>query len=101
MRRALILSLCVAMLSLAFGIRFTQATTRIWGGGAGSWSNGGLWVPVGVPAAGDTVSINISSGKRTVTCDYTVVPIALAALTDDQSHGGPDGLSVPAHHEQS
>src|SRR5262249_34725746 len=71
MRRALIVSLCVAMLSHAHGV---LAASKLWGDGTNFWSNGSLWVPSGVPADNDSVSIQLSGGF-TVTYDYPAVSL--------------------------
>ncbi len=98
MRRAAFLTLCAAALSLSFGTRTVQATTRVWGDGTGNWSTGGNWVPSGVPAASDTVSINIGGTPHVVTYDYAGAAITLASLTIDKTDAGTtaNSFSMPS-----
>ena len=55
----------------------TSATNYTWGGTNGNWSNANGWVPVGVPAASDTVVV----GAGVVNVDGNVIVTSIAVTT--------------------
>jgi hypothetical protein len=74
------------------------ATTRTWNTTSGSWSTATDWTPNGVPAAGDSILIEVNdSAGRTVTYDYTGAAVTLANLTIDNDLTGTNTLSMAAN----
>ena len=83
MRRETTILLVVA-LAWAAVMSQTQtalAATKTWAAFSGNWSVNGNWLPSGVPASGDSVSIVNGFSGRTVTFDSAIAESDLFSLT--------------------
>src|SRR5262245_18317072 len=96
MRRALIISLCVAVLSINFANHPQPAAAKNWADGTGFWNVNGNWSPAAVPAGGEAVNIVFTDGTaRTVTLDVSTPPLGLLSIDLTGAGATISALSIP------